>query len=138
MIRRLMPEADDPDRLRICLVIPPSGFLLDERVFPSLGVLRVAAVLEQNGMAVDLLDLSGIENDEEALTSYLAGGAPQFVGFTSTTPQMPATTRLIEVVRRRASSARVILGGPHVTLVSSAATLERRAGRSDRGHAALE
>lgn len=26
--------------MRICLIIPPSSFLLDERVFPSLGVLR--------------------------------------------------------------------------------------------------
>ena len=26
----------------VCLVIAPSGFLLDERVFMSLGILRVA------------------------------------------------------------------------------------------------
>ena len=33
---------------RICLVIPPSLFLLDDRVFMSLGILRVAAVLEDD------------------------------------------------------------------------------------------
>ena len=30
----------------ICLVILPSPFLLDERVFMSLGILKVAAILE--------------------------------------------------------------------------------------------
>ena len=30
---------------RICLIIPPSPFLLDERVFMSLGILKIAAVL---------------------------------------------------------------------------------------------
>ena len=29
----------------VTLIIPPSPFLLDERVFVSLGVLKVAAVL---------------------------------------------------------------------------------------------
>lgn len=125
-----------PDR--VCLVIPPSGFLLDERVFPSLGVLRVAAALEDRGVVVDLVDLSGIANYEETLASYLKGCDVPVVGFTSTTPQMPATVRLIEVARQHAPAARVVVGGPHITLVASAAAGERRAGRSDRGQLALQ
>ena len=39
----------------ICLVIAPSGFLLDERVFMSLGILRIAAVLETKGIPVEVL-----------------------------------------------------------------------------------
>ena len=39
---------------RICLLIPPSLFLLDERVFMSLGILKVAAVLEQEGVGVEV------------------------------------------------------------------------------------
>ena len=31
----------------ICLVTPPSIFLLDERVFMTLGILKIAAVLEK-------------------------------------------------------------------------------------------
>lgn len=56
---------------RICLIIPPSLFLLDERVFMSLGILKVAAVLEQEGVTVELLDLSGVTNYEEALAAHL-------------------------------------------------------------------
>ena len=45
----------------LCLIIPPSLFLLDERVFMSLGILKVAAVLEREGIGVELLDLSGVK-----------------------------------------------------------------------------
>ena len=44
---------------RICLITPPSIFLLDERVFMTLGILRVASVLEQKGIEVEMMDLSG-------------------------------------------------------------------------------
>ena len=50
---------------RVCLITPPSIFLLDERVFMTLGILKVAAVLEQAGVEVEMLDLSGVENYEE-------------------------------------------------------------------------
>ena len=53
-------------RVRICLVIPPSPFLLDERVFASLGILKVAAELEPFH-DVSVLDLSGVENYLDAL-----------------------------------------------------------------------
>ena len=53
-------------RLRICLVIPPSPFLLDERVFASLGILKVAAELEVFH-DVSVLDLSGVENYLDAV-----------------------------------------------------------------------
>lgn len=46
----------------ICLITPPSAFLLDERVFPFLGIAKVGAVLIERGWNVELLDLSGIEN----------------------------------------------------------------------------
>ena len=39
----------------ICLVTPPSIFLLDERVFMTLGILKIAAVLEKSGVTVDML-----------------------------------------------------------------------------------
>jgi len=111
---------------RVCLIIPPSLFLLDERVFMSLGLLKVAAVLEQAGVTVDLLDLSGVKNYEEALAAYLQNSRARCFGLTATTPQMPAATRILEKVREIYPSARTILGGPHVTLVQAAAKYERK------------
>tara|TARA_Y100000310_G_scaffold328021_1_gene395354 strand:+ start:31 stop:174 length:144 start_codon:yes stop_codon:yes gene_type:complete len=37
---------EDPTRQKICLITPPSPFLLDERVFLYLGILKVASSLE--------------------------------------------------------------------------------------------
>ena len=122
----------------VCLVIPPSVFLLDERVFMTLGILRVAAVLEQAGTAVELLDLSGVENYEEAARDHAASTAARVFGLTATTPQMPAVARIHATLRTARPDARLVLGGPHVTLVNTAAKLERVQGRRGRGTRALE
>lgn len=123
----------------ICLIIPPSIFLLDERVFMNLGILKVAAVLEQAGIVVEMLDLSGVENYLEALRSHAIVSAANTFGVTATTPQMLAVGRIQEVLRATRPDARLILGGPHVTLVHAAAKKEkaRGEGRATRALAKL-
>lgn len=100
--------------MRVCLVTPPSGFLLDEKVFMALGILKVGAVLRQAGHEVDHLDLSGVQNYEEAAQDY--SRPADVFAFTATTPQLPAAVRIRQALRGRA-----ILGGPHATLVHAAA-----------------
>ena len=55
---------------RICLVIPPAAFLLSQRVFVYLGILKVAAVLEKAGWRVEMLDLSGISNFKDVAVEH--------------------------------------------------------------------
>ncbi len=100
----------------ICFITPPSPFLLDERVFVSLGVLKVAAVLERAGHRVEHMDLSGVKNYIEVIESY-SGEATTF-GITATSPQMPAAWEIGNALRKR--GLKTILGGPHVTLVAAA------------------
>jgi len=121
----------------VCLVIAPSGFLLDERVFMSLGILRVAAVLEQRGVPVELLDLSGIENYEEVVRLHAMQSAATQFGITATTPQMPAAVKVAEAIKSVKPTAMTILGGPHITLVNSAVKREQRSGIDGRATAAL-
>ncbi len=118
-------------RLSITLVIPPSAFLLDERVFVSLGVLRIAAVLERQGHRVSVLDLSGVSNFEDALRVHLDSAHIDALGVTVTTPQLPAVARIAALVRAARPGLKMILGGPHVTLTYSALKLERKAGQAD-------
>ena len=122
----------------VCLVIPPSVFLLDERVFMTLGILRVAAVLERAGIEVEMLDLSGIENYPDAVRDQAAASEAGVFGLTATTPQMPAVANLRAGLRAVRPDARLVLGGPHVTLVNTAAKLERALGRRGRGTRTLE
>jgi radical SAM superfamily enzyme YgiQ (UPF0313 family) len=122
----------------VCLVIPPSGFLLDERVFMSLGILRVAAMLENKGVPVEVLDLSGVENFEEVAALHAKSSEAEVFGLTATTPQLPAAAKVLKVLRREAPKARMILGGPHITLVNAAAKRERRLGTEGRATAAYK
>jgi radical SAM superfamily enzyme YgiQ (UPF0313 family) len=125
----------------VCLIIPPSLFLLDDRVFVNLGILRVAAVLERAGHPVTVMDLSGIDNFEDVVLDYLHTSDIQIFGLTSTTPQMPQTIRIARLLRARRPEARLILGGPHLTLVHTAYNKERHkamAGRATRSFRDLQ
>jgi len=115
----------------ITLVVPPSGFQLDERVYPMLGVLKVAAVLRDAGHEVDVLDLSG-RHIYQTISRYLhdrwLSGKPAMsdvYGISATMPRMPAATSIATVRRRLGAeyrqSPRIILGGAHVTMVNAAA-----------------
>ena len=90
---------------RVCLIIPPSVFLMDERVFMTLGILKVAAVLEQAGVTVEMLDLSGVENYEEVVREHVRTSAATCYGLTATTPQMPAATKISRAIRALQSGA---------------------------------
>jgi radical SAM superfamily enzyme YgiQ (UPF0313 family) len=127
--------------VRVCLIQPPSGFLLDERVFVGLGLLKVASALEAAGHAVRVLDLSGVENYLYALRQYLQDSDDEAYGLTTTTPQLPAAARIAQEIRSLREGARIILGGPHVTLCYAARKLERKRGmigRAARACAELE
>lgn len=115
-----------------CLIIPPSPFLLDERVFMSLGILKVAAVLEQRGYAVEVVDLSGIDNYELAIADHARSSQATIFGISATTPQMPAAVKIHNVIRAAQPRSKIILGGPHVTLVHTAFRRERSLGTSGR------
>lgn len=122
----------------VLLVTPPSLFLLDERVFMSLGLLKVGAVLERAGVAVEHLDLSGISNYLDALDAALASTRATAVAVTTTTPQLPAAAKVAALVRERRPDLRLVVGGPHPTLTHAAVKLEKKRGKVARAHAALD
>jgi anaerobic magnesium-protoporphyrin IX monomethyl ester cyclase len=121
----------------VTLVTPPSIFLLDERVFVNLGILKIAAALEREGLAVEHLDLSGTENYLDALEAHMRACSASVVGVTATTPQLPTVVKIVDRIRAVRPDAKIILGGPHVTLTASAVKLETRAGRVSRAHDAM-
>jgi anaerobic magnesium-protoporphyrin IX monomethyl ester cyclase len=122
----------------IVLIIPPSPFLLDERVFMSLGILKIAAFLKKNGIAVQVLDLSGISNYLDALTAFLAKCPTAVFGITSTTPQFPVSLKIAKTIRINRTNAFIIIGGPHATLTVSAAKREEITKHAERARNALE
>lgn len=109
---------------RICLIIPPSPFLLDERVFMHIGILKIAAMLELMDYQVDMLDLSGIENYLDVVNDYLSiKDNAKIFGITATTPQIPDAVKISKFLKGKVE--KLILGGPHVTLMHTASKRER-------------
>lgn len=97
--------------MKILLVNPPSKFLVDDNVFPTLGLLYLAAYLRREGYAdISLLDLNGKPDMPESIDAHV-------VGFYSTTPQFPAVVELKEKLKRinKAESCIYVIGGPHVS-----------------------
>jgi anaerobic magnesium-protoporphyrin IX monomethyl ester cyclase len=124
--------------LPISLVIPPSVFLSDERVFMTLGILRVAAVLERAGHNVEMLDLAGIQNYEDAARDHAANSEANVFGLTATTPQLPAAMAINKAIREARPAARLVLGGPHITLVNAARKREQKMGTPGRATRAFQ
>jgi len=123
---------------KICLITPPSPFLLDERVFMHIGILKVAAALEERGYSVDFLDLAGVENCEEVLDTYLnQNPLMKTFGLTATTPQVPSAFKIAEYLKEFCLGSKVILGGTHPSLMHSAMKKEKTPGRATKDIQAL-
>lgn len=122
----------------VCIIIPPSTFLADERVFPFLGPLKVAAELEKNGNRVEVLDLSGYANYEEVADLYARSSDIKNFALTATTPQIPAASRIVQSLRGVAGDCKISLGGAHVTLAHAGMVEDLKAGRLGRGTRAFE
>ena len=94
--------------MTICLVRCPSSFLIDERAFPPLGLMAVGAGLKRDGHDVVIHD----GEIEQLPLSY------DYYGFGPTSPEYPHAVDSLHRIKEANPSARVVCGGPHVTLLS--------------------
>lgn len=135
-ITQILPLEIQKERVRhipVCLITPPSPFLLDERVFPFLAPAKIAAELRKNGNKTDLLDLSGYSNFADIVGEYVTSSDVNVFGLTATSPQIPAAVAIRDRIKELRPDAVVILGGPHVTLTHGAALQDRKFDRIGRG-----
>lgn len=93
----------------VCLVRLPAPFLIDERVFPPLGLMAVGTALKVKGHKVTIYD--GRVEDVPL-------GFPYY-GFGPTTPEYPYALAVKDKIRKANPKAKIILGGPHATLNAS-------------------
>lgn len=134
--------------MKICLVSPPTVIEFDERLVAEaeaarlifehapMGILSLAAVLDQQGLETEIIDLNrlfyeyvtgglrrqGIEFAAYA-GSHLNGVSADIFGFSTICGSYPLTLRLARNVRETHPQAAIILGGPQASVVD-VATLE--------------
>lgn len=112
------------DQKNVLLVSPPKGkSQLGKVPMPPLGLASIAAVLEQDGHKVEILDcpLYDIEND--GLEHEIKSRKPDVVGITGTTWTRFEQFNAAKASKRALPDVPVVLGGPHVTF-TAANTLE--------------
>ena len=89
----------------ITLIFPSSPFLLDQAVFPPLGILYLSAFLKKFNLRVQCLDM-GIGHTIDMVESDV-------VGISLTTPQRSEAFELAKKFNHMGKQ--VIAGGPHAT-----------------------
>ena len=102
--------------MQVTLINPPSPFLIDEKVFPPLGLLYVAASLEKGGVDVEVLDLSGVIEYEKEVTKFIEKSDCNIFGITSTTPNFHMAIKILGAIKNIKPQSIAIIGGPHPTV----------------------
>ena len=99
--------------VRIELIIPPNPYLGDDKRNPPLGLLYVAAVLEDQGYCPRVVDLRGkkIEDFQGEV------GEADIYGITASTPDYPLSLEIASIARSKNKDSWVVLGGVHATAV---------------------
>lgn len=101
--------------MKVTLISTPSPFLINQKAFPALGILYLAAVMEQQKTNVTVADLTDKEHELEGALQRFAGA--DIYGVTATTPQYPQAFRILNVLRNQNPAARVVVGGAHPSAV---------------------
>lgn len=92
--------------MKICLVRCPSPFLIDEWVFPPLGLLAVATGLKVRGHDVTIHD----EPIAEIPMDF------PYYGFGPTSPEYPNAVEAKMLIKKYNPKAKLVIGGPYATL----------------------
>lgn len=99
----------------IAIIIPPSLYLLNDKVFVPLGPLYVAAVLEQKGYNVRVLDLKG-QNDWQEKVKEIAKQENRLIGISVSTPDFPIALQILKIIKSINKDIPVAIGGAHATV----------------------
>ena len=91
----------------ISLIFPSSPFLINEQVFPPLGILYLAAICRDWGYKPQVIDLATADLEDTVKVEA------NIVGISLTTPQRDQAYRIAKQLKKEGKTT--IAGGPHAT-----------------------
>jgi anaerobic magnesium-protoporphyrin IX monomethyl ester cyclase len=107
--------------LDVLLITPPPIFAgpadPPDGIAPSLGLGYLAAVLEQAGYHVAILDMQAERMRGADLSRYIAAQHPRLVGISTVVKTYKNGLRAAQVIKAAAPETKVIVGGPHATFL---------------------
>jgi anaerobic magnesium-protoporphyrin IX monomethyl ester cyclase len=80
-----------------------------------IGLVSIAAVLEKEGYAVEIIDGDAEGLSLEETLQRTVAARPDYVGSTTMTATMEMTEKFFRALKNKLPGVRVILGGPHVS-----------------------
>ncbi len=88
----------------------------DQKYWPPLGILYLAAVLEKDGRRVSIIDPAVTEMSMADILDRIADERPRIVGFSTLTPGLRTCVQLAEAIRKRfGDSITLCIGGSHIS-----------------------
>ncbi len=105
--------------MKVMLCLPPGGYFAERwshgSTMPSLGVLYLAAALEQQKIDVEVVPADVLRMTWDDLAKKFDADKPDIIGITTTTENRFQSFRLAQVAKRARPQAFVVMGGPHFT-----------------------
>ncbi|MFW5923543.1 MAG: B12-binding domain-containing radical SAM protein [Planctomycetota bacterium] len=84
-------------------------------VMPPLGLLSIAAYLEESGYHTRVFDLNADPGSRDDLLEGLRGGRPVFLGISAVTASFNGGVEIARLARSVLPEVKIIFGGPHVS-----------------------
>lgn len=103
--------------MKVLLIFPPKGFTSKEPL-PSLGLISLAAVLEKNGIAVQVIDASIDKLSWAELKKFIENSKAQIIGITCLTEFRFESFKTAQIAKQTLPESWVLIGGPHPTFTA--------------------
>ena len=115
-------------KIRTTLVNPPplEGVYRHQLYLP-MGLAYLAAVLEEAGHEVTVIDCPAEMIDLKQLKTKLAAIEPNLIGITSMTPTIQSAFLSAQTAKKACPEAMVVIGGPHATFMDEQVLAEEKA-----------
>jgi anaerobic magnesium-protoporphyrin IX monomethyl ester cyclase len=102
-------------KAHVALVNPPYPVEAPQAIFIPLGISYLAAVLEENGYQVDVVDCQTTHPSQKQLEEKFASLKPDIIGVTSATLTYLPALEIVKAAKTALPNCITMMGGPHVT-----------------------
>ena len=108
--------------MKVQLYVSPGGYFAERwsqgSTVPPLGLLSIGAVLEQDGVPVEIVPADVLKMSWADIAGKIRADKPDIIGVTVTTENRFQSFRLIRLAKRVRPEALTILGGPHASMAA--------------------
>ena len=108
--------------MKVQLFVPPGGYFAERwskgSSMPPLGLLYIGAVLEKEGVEVEIVPADILKLGWGDIERKVRDGRPDIVGVTSTTENRFQSFELVRLAKKAYPPAFTVMGGPHASMAA--------------------